>query len=275
MATQSKVRSFPRTNAEIDLDVSVEGSGQPLVLLPGIFNLERHSEVAAMLSERYRVVMPVHPGYGSAERPAWCDSVQDLAFLYDDLVNELELDRVTLVGCSLGGWVAATLATLRPRWLARLVLVDSFGIRVGGREDRDVLDLFASSRAEVIAAAFADASMGDRLLGVARMSEDDFERMTRAEEATAVYAWQPYFYDRKLQRRLARVEVPSLVVWGEEDGIVSASYGESFAAAIPGSRFELIGNAGHMPHLERPTEFIDVVSRFANTSPAHQPEAIQ
>ena len=82
----------------------------------------------------------------------------------------------------------------------------------------------------------------------------------RDREATALYGWRPYMHDPALAHWLHRITRPSLVLWGEEDGIVSASYGESLAAAIPGSRFELIANAGHMPHLERPSEFVDLVS---------------
>jgi pimeloyl-ACP methyl ester carboxylesterase len=84
----------------------------------------------------------------------------------------------------------------------------------------------------------------------------------RNREATARYAWSPYMHDPKLRRRLHRIRIPTLVLWGTSDRILSESYGRAYCAAISGARFELIERAGHFPHLEQPEIFADRVFSF-------------
>lgn len=255
----------------VHLDVRQLGSGPVLVLLPGIFGLEPSAPVVETLAETHRVVVPTIPGFAGSPRPAWCDSVADLMYLSLDLVAELALTEVTLMGCSLGGWVAAQLAVLRPAWLARLVLVDAVGIRVGGREDRDIADVFAIDQDRLIDLAFCDRRIGESHLGVRDRRRTELERIAVDQEALVAYGWQPYLHDPKLRRRLARIDVPTLVVWGAQDGIVSVDYGRAFSDAIPAARFASIADAGHMPHIERPAEFCEALGAFVAASTDAEP----
>ena len=79
--------------------------------------------------------------------------------------------------------------------------------------------------------------------------------VARNREATARYAWSPYMHDPKLKGRLHRIRIPTLLLWGAADRILSEAYGRAYCAAIPGARFETIERAGHFPHLEQPEEF--------------------
>jgi pimeloyl-ACP methyl ester carboxylesterase len=242
------------------------GSGDsPVLLLHGMSGLDVGRPYLGALAGSRRVIAPMHPGYGDSERPDWLDSVGDLAHFYLELLEQLDLRDVTLIGHSLGGWIAAEMATWRRERLGRLVLVDSVGIRVGGRLERDVVDIFTVTWQERAALTFHFPESARRPLE--EYSPVEIERYMRAEEATALYTWEPYMCDPKLRRRLAAIDIPTLVVWGREDGLVSEGYGRVFADAIPGSRFEVVSEAGHYPQIDQPERFGELVEAFiADTS---------
>jgi pimeloyl-ACP methyl ester carboxylesterase len=97
---------------------------------------------------------------------------------------------------------------------------------------------------------------------LAALSDEALEVVARNREASALYLWEPYAHNPKLTRRLHRIDVPVLLLWGESDGIVTPDYGRAYAERIPGARFELIAGAGHVPQLERPDAFVECVVRF-------------
>lgn len=242
------------------LELVEQGEGPALLLLHGIRGLAGHEALIDALAVDNRVIAPSHPGFGNSALPEWCDTVDDLVHVYLELIDELALEDVAVVGCSLGGWIAAELALRTP--LRRLVLVDAVGIRVGGREDRDIADIFALPAAEVVARAFSDPARMADYLSLEGKSKEELAIVARNQEAAVLYGWEPYFCNPKLLRRLKRLRVPTLVVWGANDGIVTPDYGRAYAAAIPGARFVAIDDAGHAPHLEQPAAFLAAVREF-------------
>jgi pimeloyl-ACP methyl ester carboxylesterase len=250
----------------LELEVRVQGSGPDLLLLHDIFALEHDADLIGALARTATVHAPVHPGFGAAPRPHWCDSVQDLVYLYLEYAETRRLDDVTVIGCGLGGWIGAELAVTRPAWLSRLVLVDSFGIRVGGVEDRDIADIFVVTWDQLRRLAIADEQLSARLLSVSARSDEEVAMLAQRQEGAALYGWQPYFHNPKLRRRLTRVSAPTLVVWGERDEIVGIDYGRALAAAIPGARFAVIAGASHHPQIERTEKFVNLVNEHTATT---------
>jgi pimeloyl-ACP methyl ester carboxylesterase len=194
--------------------------------------------------------------------PSELDSVDDLAYFYLELFDELGLDSYSLVGTAFGGWIAAEIAVHAPAALHRLALIDAFGIRVGGREDRDIVDVFAISRDELARRLFHDPDLARAEFDLSERSDAEVEVIARNREATARYGWLPYLHNPRLRRRLHRISVATLVLWGAHDGILDTDYGRAYADAIPGAQFELIEGAGHLPHLERPDAVADVLLDF-------------
>ena len=94
------------------------------------------------------------------------------------------------------------------------------------------------------------------------MPESKLEIIARNRETTARFCWEPYMHHPRLRRRLHRIDVPTLVVWGEKDGIVTKDYGKAYAKAIPGAKFVAIANAAHFPHVEAPERFMKEVGAF-------------
>ncbi|MPZ41241.1 MAG: alpha/beta fold hydrolase [Rhizobiales bacterium] len=244
----------------IRIDAIERGTGTPLLFLhPGI-GIDRAAPVLDRLASHARLIAPTHPGFGNSEQPPTFDSVDDLSYFYLDLLDELDLKNVTLVGVSLGGWIAAAMAIKSTARIARLVLANPVGIKVGGRETRDIADIYAMPEKEFNERAYADPTIGAR--DYKTMAEADVRAAARNREATARYAWSPYMHDPKLKARLHRIKIPTLFLWGDCDRILSEHYGRAYASMIPGARFELVAKAGHFPHLEQADKFARRVHAF-------------
>jgi pimeloyl-ACP methyl ester carboxylesterase len=245
---------------DIVLDVMTAGAGPTALLLHGGEGTEADRGFVGTLADRFTVLAPSHPGFGLSPRPDWCDSVEDLAYLYLDWLDRMDAHDVVLIGLQFGGWLAAEMAVRDCSRLSRLVLVDPVGVKIGGREDRDIADVFAMSRAELDSRLYADPAAGPGDLS--RAPVEQVLHIARNEEALALYGWEPYLHNPRLRRWLARISVPTLVVWGAQDRIVSSEYGRAYAAAIPGSRFELVEAAGHRAQIEQPDRVAKLIGDF-------------
>jgi len=246
----------------IDLEVVRRGAGRPVVVLHGMQNVDPRAPFLDMLGEHAEIIAPSHPGFGRSARPAGFETVYDLLHFYLDFLEGLPHDKITLMGLSFGGWLAAELAvTCRDR-LEGLVLVDAFGIKVSDRETQDILDVFNTAPAEVQRRSWHDPATWAPDLDA--RSDEELVIRARNWESLCLYGWNPYMYNPQLKRWLSRITVPTLVVWGASDGIVKPSYGRAYAGLIPGSRFELIERAGHHPEIEQARAFVDTVVKFLN-----------
>ena len=204
-----------------------------------------------------RVITPSHPGFGGTPRPDGLTSMAGLAALYRDLLDRLGLDDVTVIGNSIGGWIAAELALLGSARIGRLVLVDAVGIEVDGHP---VTDIFPLSMDELAQLSYHDPAAFR--IDPAAMTEAQRAGMAANRTALRVYGGTP-MADPTLRGRLAAIACPALVIWGEADRIVDPGYGRAYAAAIPGARFELLPGTGHLPQLETPGQLLRAIWDFA------------
>jgi pimeloyl-ACP methyl ester carboxylesterase len=244
----------------IELEVVRRGSGRTVVFLHGFHPLDPDAPFLERLSRSAFVLAPSHPGFGASARPDDFETVYDLVHLYCELIDALADGKVTLIGASFGGWLAAEIAASCPRRLDRLVLVDALGIKLGDRETPDILDVFNTHPDAVRRASWHDPAR----------SAPDFDalpdaaltRHARNRDALCLYGWEPYMYNPRLKRWLGRIARPTLVLWGASDGVVTPAYGRAYAALIPGARFALIEEAAHHPELERPDALADRILDF-------------
>jgi pimeloyl-ACP methyl ester carboxylesterase len=236
-----------------------QGSGPVMLLLHGAGGLKAGAPFLRGLSAKVRVIAPSHPGFGGSPLPDWISTVDDLAYLYLDLLEQLDLHDVTLVGMSMGGWTAAEIAIKNSSRLARLILADPVGIKPSGREVRDIPDIWALDDAELAKLTQHDPANAPNY---ATMSDADLAVVARNREAAALYLWEPYMHNPQLLRRLHRVTIPTLFVRGASDGLVSAEYVRAYSAAIAGSRSVTIEGAGHSPATEQPDAFVSTVLGF-------------
>ena len=234
--------------------VAEEGAGRPVLLLHGGAGPRSVAGFGGLLAAAHpvRVFTPVHPGFDGTPRPGALDSVGLLAALYEALLDALDLTDVTVVGSSIGGWIAAELALRGSSRVGRVVLLDAVGIEVPGHP---VADVFGLTMDEIADLSYHEP---DRFrLDVAALPPAQAALLAGNRAALAVYAGA--MTDPGLRARLAAVRVPAVVVWGEADRIADAGYGHALAAAIPGARFVLLPRAGHMPQLEAPDALLAVL----------------
>ena len=243
----------------IDLEVLRCGAGLPVLLLHGMDTVHPRAPFLDLLGRDAEIIAPSAPGFGNTRRPPDFDTIYDLVRLNLALVDELPYDKIALVGLSFGGWLAAEVAVACSHKLAKLILVDPVGIKIGDRESRDILDVFNTNPAEVLRRAWHDPGKAP---SYDDMTDDELVIHARNREALCLYAWHPCLYNPQLKQWLGRIRVPTLVLWGDSDRIVSPDYGRAYSALIPGSQFESIPAAGHHPELEQPERFAERIAAF-------------
>jgi pimeloyl-ACP methyl ester carboxylesterase len=261
--TSEFVRDRRLSIGDVELEVFHQGAGAPMLILHGGDGLDPRARFLELLASRFEIIAPSHPGFGASPLPDRFDSVADLAYLYLDLLDMLDLREVVLVGFSLGGWIAAEIAVRCAHRLAKLVLVGAIGIKTGDRETREIPDIFALSADAVTKLMFHDPAKAGRDLPA--LSEDELRTIARNRESLALYTWEPCMHNPKLRYRLGRIRVPTMLIRGGSDGFVSEVYAEAYAALIPGACLETIPEAGQSPQLEKPEEFVRRVFAFAST----------
>jgi pimeloyl-ACP methyl ester carboxylesterase len=189
-------------------------------------------------------------------------SVDDIAYLYLDLLQKLDLKDALAVGGSFGGWIALEMCVRNTGRIGKLVLVSSVGVKFSGREDRDFADLFYLSEDRLYATLMADpARWAPRFR---ELETAAVETIARERQATAFYGWKPYLHNPTLKRWLHRIDVPTLVIWGEQDRFAAPSYGRQLAERIPNAELRMLAGAGHYPHIEQSAEVIEMIDAFAS-----------
>ncbi|BCY09157.1 alpha/beta fold hydrolase [Actinoplanes sp. L3-i22] len=244
----------------VELTVTERGQGHPVLLLHGGGGPLTVNPWADRLAEAEpaRVLTPVHPGFNGTARPAALDTIGGLAATYVALLDALDLENVTVVGNSIGGWITAEMALLHSPRVSGYVLVDAVGIEVPGHP---VPDFFALTPAELAARSYHDP----QTYGVdpAKLPPQVRAAMAGNRVTLGAYAGRA-MTDPTLAGRLSGVSTPTLVVWGEADRIGDLDFGRAFAGAIPGAEFTVLPGAGHLPQIETPDALIKTVWAFAD-----------
>jgi pimeloyl-ACP methyl ester carboxylesterase len=251
--------TFP-TIAGKKIQLTVGGEGPPLLYLHSAGGETEWMPFHHKLAEHFTVYLPAHPGFADSKGLEEIRDIYDLAWHYVDLIQELKLGPVPVVGFSLGGWTGVELAILRPQLVKKLVIVNSAGIRV---PEAKMGELFIDDLAKLRQLLFFDQN--DPSIPTAMPSSLDDPRIVqwlRAREATARVAWNPYLHNPRLPQHLKRIECPVLVLWGRNDKLLPLGIGEYYARHLPNARLDVIDRCGHMLPFEKPDEFVAKTAAF-------------
>jgi pimeloyl-ACP methyl ester carboxylesterase len=238
------------------------GTGRPLLYLHGF---EQHPGPASFLSQlaaTRHVHAPEHPGFGRSTGFEDMPEITDLVLHYRALITPIVASEgpIDLIGHSLGGMFAAELAVFCPHLIRKLVLVDPYGLWL---DDMPMPDPFAISPAELRQAKWSDPGLwSDKEPNSFRPGDAQSYASYRAQNIGAATRFMWPIPDRGLIRRLPYIAAETLIVHGEQDGLIPAAYAAAFQRSIPAARVSVIAGAGHLPMIEAEPEFLRIVNLF-------------
>lgn len=236
-----------------------DGKGPPLLYLHGAASPTMWAPYMEQLAQHFDVFAPDHPGYGVSDMPPWLDNVGDLAYFYLDALEALKLDKVHIVGASLGGWIAAEMGVRNCARIGRMTLVAPAGLQVKGAPNGDI---FLWTPEQLVRNLFHDQSLAEKALAVP-LTDEQLDIAARNRLTTARLAWQPRLHNPDLRKWLHRINVPVQIIWGDDDKVTPAAHGPEYAKLIPGAKLEMMPNCGHVVSMEKPAEFVAKVVAFA------------
>ncbi len=234
------------------------GSGPTVLFLHGANGILAWLPFFDRLSDRFDLRVPDHPSFGGSPTPPWLDDMADLAYFYLDLFDELKLDDIHIVGHSMGGWLAQEIAIRSQARIKSITLIASVGIRIKGDP---VANLFVMTPEQIMHAVYADPKLIAAELA-RTLTPDEITLITANRTASARLAWSPRFFNPKLSKWLHRITVPVQIIWGAQDGVVSAAYAQEFRKFIPHASVTVFPDAGHAPFAERLDDTVKTVADF-------------
>ena len=230
------------------------GTGEPLLFLHGASGAPVILPFMEKLAQRFDVLVPEHPGWGKSDEPEWLENIHDAAYFYLDFLKHLDLRNVTVVGSSMGGWIAMEMAVRDTSRLKSLVLVSPAGIAAPGVLPADI---FLMAPEELIRNLFVD----EKLVQARLAAPVDVDEALKNRHTTARLAWEPRLHDPFLPKWLHRIDVPVKIVWGKQDRILPVGILDELKRLLPRATTLVLDNCGHLPHAEKVDEFVDFVCK--------------
>jgi len=259
------------------------GSGETLLLIHGMAgSSETWRAVIPQLAKKYRVIAPDMLGHGQSDKPRGDYSLGAFAVWLRDLLDELGVTRATIVGQSLGGGVAMQFVYQHPDYCQRLVLISSGGL---GPDVGWTLRLLSAPGAELILPVIAPKpvlNVGNKLrswLSAAGIQSprgaeiwSAYSSLSDSQTRHAFLRTLRSVVDYRgqavsaLNRLHLTSQLPTMAIWGDKDQIIPLDHAYAAQAARPGSRLEVLAGVGHFPHVERPTDVVDLIDDFITTT---------
>ena len=259
------VTSGSRTTVNVNgtaVEMYSGGSGPPLVFFHGAGGSSGWQPYHGDLAEDYTVYVPSQPGFNGTEGPDWVKTIPDVAHFNHMFIDALGLQDVVLMGSSMGGWVSAEMAAMDDHNIDALILVDAAGIKP---QEGEIAEIFMVSSATRLQQRFYDPAQVPNYEQYSRELTPEEQLVVHSNAITASQlCWKPYLHNPSLPHTLARVDTPTLIVWGSQDAIIPVECGHLFQQAIPGSRLRIIDQCGHSPAIEKRGEFVAAVQDFLN-----------
>lgn len=256
-------RALPKRGrlSGLEYEYLERGDGPSLLYLHAGEGLDPEAPVIEKLARHFRVTAIAHPGFGLSETSPHFRTVDDLSYFYLDYLDAKGLRDLTVVGSDIGAWIALEVAVKDCSRISRMVFDNPIGLRFQDRKGRDFIDIFQTQTADWSTLLLAGGPADDR--DWQAEPEDVAMRGARNRETFTKLAWAPYMHNPRLPARLHRATAPTLVLWGDQDKIASRAYAESFAAALPDGRLEVIKGAGHYGFHDQPAAVAEAVLAFA------------
>ncbi len=249
------------------------GSGPVVILLHGLGgDMSNWAPTISALATKYRVIVPDQVGFGKSDKPVIAYRVGTLVDFLDGLYKELKIERASLVGNSLGGWTAAAFALAYPEKVDRVVLVDAGGVMLPQSADQTELRAaLTGSTRESIRQLMSMIFYNKQYQSDVAVDMMFTRKMTRTDGYTIQQFIESIVRgEDMLDNRLASIKQPTLIVWGREDRLTPLAMGEQFKKGIPNSELVIFEKCGHMPQMEKATEFNAALLKFLGNDVARR-----
>jgi pimeloyl-ACP methyl ester carboxylesterase len=247
--------------AGVELALLRGGSGKPLLILHDELGYPGWMAWNEKLAQDRTLLIPLQPGFGKTPRIDWIRSYRDLAGFYSQVLRELRLEPIDVIGFSAGGFIAAEMAAADPNIFSHMVLVAPMGIKPA---DGEIMDFFAVTVGNHLLATIADPVKSPefgKLYG-GQMTPERFEAFEDARSETARIGWEPFMHNPSLPYLLRGLKTPTLLIWGTRDVIVPRGCIDAYRAAIAGAQVVEVEGVGHRPEIENVVEFDRAVRKF-------------
>jgi len=236
------------------------GSGKPLLILHDELGYPGWMPWNEELARERTLLIPMQPGFGKTPRIDWIRNYRDLAGFYSQVVREMRLESIDVIGFSAGGFIAAEMAAADPKIFSHMVLVAPMGIKPA---EGEIMDFFAVTVIHHLLATVEDASSPEygKMYG-GQMTPERFEAFEDARSETARIGWEPFMHDPSLPYLLRGAGTPTLLIWGTRDRVVPRGCIDAYRTAIAGAQVVEIEGVGHRPEIENAAEFDRAVRKF-------------
>ena len=260
MTTTSSANRTSISVSNTEVELFSGGSGPPLLFLHGAGGNSGWQAYHEELSKSYTVYVPSQPGFNGTGRPAWVYTINDVCHFNLALAQKLGLDQYILMGSSMGGWIAAEMAAMCSHNLKALILVDAAGIKP---ERGEIAEIFMVSAQTRLKQRFHDPAQVPYYENYTRelTPEEQLVEHSNREMASRL-CWRPYLHNLSLPYYLGKIGTPTLIVWGQQDAIIPVECGDLYRSAIPNATLKTIETCGHSPAVEKPQEFLSIVTEF-------------
>jgi pimeloyl-ACP methyl ester carboxylesterase len=265
---QSRILNLGQDRPSIE--VLEAGEGAPLLFLHGAGGIPVWFGALPLLAEKFHVYAPLLPGFGQSTGLEYLEDQFDLFLLGFDVIEALGLERPSIVGESLGGWMAAEMAALRPKEIGRLALAAPVGL---WRDEAPVADLFGMMPGELVPYLYhnLECPPAQMMTMMTTTLFSDKDHRTQEQIETIISMSRGFRTIAKflfpipeagLERRLWRIQAPTMIIWGAEDRFISPGYAEIFRKKIPHAEIVTIPKTGHVISLESPAALAEAVQRW-------------
>ena len=246
-----------------DLPVTMlrAGAGRPLLMLHDELGFPGWMRWNEELAREREFLIPLQPGFGQTPRAPWLRDHRDVAILYSRMLREMAVTPIDVIGFSAGAFVAAEMAAMNPAIFSRMVLVGPLGVRPLHGEIFDFLAVTMTTHVAATVSHHTAEEFGTMYGG--EVTPQQFELFEAARGETSRLGWEPFMFDPSLPHHLAGIgDLPTMIVWGDEDLIVPRGAIDAYAAALPDARVEILPGVGHRPEIEDVVGFVTCVADF-------------
>jgi pimeloyl-ACP methyl ester carboxylesterase len=239
----------------VETVVHTAGNGEPLVVFHGAGTVDGF-DFAESWTDRFRVIVPYHPGFGESGDDPTFTEMQDYIMHYLDLFDILKVDTLNIVGLSMGGYMGAKFAGQQNRRVKKLVLIAPYGLNV---PEHPTLDIIATPGEQLVPMLVSNFDTLKKNLPE-KPGADFMAARYREATSFARLFWE-HPTDPKFPRHLHRVTMPTLIVWGDEDRLIPVQQAQSWRKLIPNAEVMIVKGAGHIVQRDKP-EVVEAIGRF-------------